>query len=93
MSNRILRNGILMLFSLLLLFAASGFSAAEEAPVFGDADGDGSVTIADATTLIDYLLSGNGNGIDVDAAGCDQNSTVTISDVTALIDYLLVGSW
>ena len=59
----------------------------------GDVDGDGSVTIADATTLIDYLLSGNGNGIDVDAADCDQNSTVTISDVTALIDYLLVGSW
>ena len=59
----------------------------------GDVDGDGSVTIADATTLIDYLLSGNGNGIDVDAADCDQNSTVTISDVTALIDYLLAGSW
>ena len=59
----------------------------------GDVDGDGSVTIADATTLIDYLLSGNGNGIDADAADCDQNSTVTISDVTALIDYLLVGSW
>ena len=59
----------------------------------GDVDGDGSVTIADATTLIDYLLSGNGNGIDVDAADCDQNSTITISDVTALIDYLLVGSW
>ena len=59
----------------------------------GDVNGDNDVTISDVTALIDYLLSGNASGINLDAADCDQNNSVTISDVTALIDYLLSGSW
>ena len=59
----------------------------------GDVDTDGSVTIADVTTLIDYLLSGNESGIDTAAADCDLDSIVGISDVTTLIDYLLYGHW
>ncbi len=59
----------------------------------GDVDADGNVTIADVTTLIDYLLSADATVIDVATADCDQDGTVTISDVTALIDYLLSGSW
>ncbi len=59
----------------------------------GDVDGDGRVTIADVTALIDRLLSGTATGGDEDVADCDQDGNVTISDVTALIDYLLGGSW
>ena len=59
----------------------------------GDVDGDGNVSIADVTALIDYLLSGNASGVNVSAADCDQDGSVSISDVTALIDYLLSGSW
>ena len=59
----------------------------------GDVDADGNVTIADVTTLIDYLLSADATVIDVATADGDQDGTVTISDVTALIDYLLSGSW
>ena len=59
----------------------------------GDVNGDGIVSIADVTDLIDYLLSGNSSSIDIEAADCDQDSNTGISDVTALIDYLLGGRW
>ena len=59
----------------------------------GDVDGDGSVNISDVTTLIDYLLSGNASGVNLEGADCDQDGSVNISDVTDLIDYLLSGTW
>ena len=59
----------------------------------GDVNGDGSVSIADVTALIDYLLSGSASGINVSAADCNQSGDVSIADVTALIDYLLSGHW
>ena len=59
----------------------------------GDVDGDGTVNIADVTTLIDYLLSGNATGVNLTAADVDDSGTVNIADVTALIDYLLSGTW
>ena len=59
----------------------------------GDVNGDGSVSIADVTALIDYLLSGNASGVNLTAADCNQDNGVSIADVTALIDYLLRGGW
>lgn len=59
----------------------------------GDADGDGEITINDVTTLIDYILSGGGDGVNLDAADVDQDGIVTINDVTTLIDYILKGTW
>ena len=59
----------------------------------GDVDGDGTVGISDVTALIDYILSGNATGINLDVADCDQNGDIGISDVTALIDYILSGHW
>ena len=59
----------------------------------GDVDGDGVVNIADVTTLIDYLLSGDASLIVVENADTENNGSIAISDVTALIDYLLSGSW
>ena len=59
----------------------------------GDADGDGKVTIADVTTVIDYLLSGNAGSVDMMTADSDNDGKVTIADVTTLIDYLLSGVW
>ena len=68
---------------------------AEEAPTTqrGDVNKDGNVTILDVTCLIDYLLSGDGTGLDLTVADCDENDILSIGDVTALIDYLLSGSW
>ena len=59
----------------------------------GDVDGDGNVAIADVTALIDYLLTGNATGVDLQAANVDGDSTVSVADVTSLIDYLLSGTW
>ena len=58
----------------------------------GDVNRDGSVSIADVTALIDYLLGGDADGIDTDAANVNGDDTVSIADVTALIDLLLSGN-
>lgn len=60
----------------------------------GDVNKDGSVSIADVTALIDYLLSGDDTNVDVEAANCNLSEDgVNIADVTALIDFLLGGTW
>lgn len=59
----------------------------------GDVDGDGLVNITDITELIDYLLSGNSAGINLDNADCYLDGNINIEDVTTLIDYLLSGNW
>ena len=59
----------------------------------GDVNGDNDVSIADVSALIDYLLGGSTEGLNMAGADCDQNEDVNISDVSALIDYLLSGSW
>ena len=59
----------------------------------GDVDMNGEIGISDVTTLIDYILSGNAEGISLEAADCDENSEIGIADVTKLIDYILSGSW
>ena len=61
--------------------------------VRGDVNEDGSIDIGDLTALIDYLLSGDPNGINLANADCDQNNILNISDVTKLIDYLLSNNW
>ena len=66
-----------------------------EKPSFtrGDVNGDSNVSITDVTTLINYLLSGDATGVNLEAADCDQNGQIKIGDVTALINYLLSGQW
>ena len=67
----------------------------ENAPAFtrGDVDMDGFVRISDVTALINYLLTNDPTGIDLNAADTDQDTFVKISDVTTLINYLLSGNW
>ena len=55
----------------------------------GDINGDGNISIADVTNLIDQLLSG-----EMPAWGdVNGDGNVSIQDVTMLIDYLLSGTW
>ena len=54
----------------------------------GDVNHDGSVSIADVTALIDYLLDGSFE-ICTTCADVNGDTNVTIADVTALIDKLL----
>jgi surface protein len=70
-----------------------GYFTAKFAGMRGDVNGDGGVDITAATMLINYLLSGNANGLNMDNANCDQNGGVDISDATTLINFLLNGLW
>ncbi len=70
-----------------------GYFTAKNAGLRGDVNGDGNVNISDVTALINYLLSHNATGLNLQNANCNQNSTINISDVTALINYLLSHSW
>ena len=56
--------------------------------LLGDVNGDGDVSIADVTALIDYLLGGT-TPIVREVADVNHDGEITIADVTALIDLLL----
>ena len=58
----------------------------------GDVNNDGDVTIADVSALIDYLLTNNATGLNIEAADVNGDSNVSIADVSALIDLLLQSS-
>ena len=57
----------------------------------GDVNHDGSVSIADVTQLIDYLLDGTTPICEI-CANVNEDTTISIADVTALIDKLLSGN-
>ena len=57
----------------------------------GDVNHDGSVSIADVTALIDYLLDSNTAICDI-CADVNEDTIISIADVTALIDKLLNGN-
>ena len=56
----------------------------------GDVNGDGSVSILDATGLIDMLLCGEELPAYADVNG---DGIISIIDITALIDMLLSGNF
>ena len=78
--------------SLVLLLAALMVPAAADAEV-GDVNGNNEVTIAHVSALIDYLLTGDATGINLENADCNGIDGITIADVSTLIDYLLTGNW
>lgn len=57
----------------------------------GDVNDDGLVTIDDVTALINYLLTDDATGLDLDAADMSDDGAVSISDVTSIISYLLMS--
>lgn len=59
----------------------------------GDVNDDTYVNITDVTVLINYLLSHDATGVNLQAADCNQDTNVTITDVTVLINFLLSQSW
>jgi endonuclease I len=58
-------------------------------PLYGDVNGDGEVSIADVSALIDYLLGLHAEEFDQETADVNRDGEVTIADVSALIDLLL----
>ena len=55
----------------------------------GDVDGDGQLTIADVTALIDILLGTRNAGGSYAPCDVNMDNQVSIADVTTLIDMLL----
>ena len=70
-----------------------GYFTAKNAGLLGDVDGNGNVGIADVTLLIDYVLTGNSAGVNLDVSNVDGDNVIGIGDVTAIIDYILTGVW
>lgn len=56
--------------------------------IAGDANGDGRISIADASLIVDYILSG---GTVTISAGADINGDgkISIADASAIVDYIL----
>ena len=74
-------------------FTINGGDTPQPQGLRGDVNNSNDVTIADVTVLIDYLLSGDATGVNLDNADCNLSGDVSIADVTVLIDYLLSGNW
>ena len=60
-----------------------------EVVLAGDVNGDGNANIADVTLLINYLLSGDVDSINMDNSDVDGDGDIDINDVTSLINNLL----
>lgn len=73
--------------------AALGVSATAEVTVkeylYGDANDDGVVTLADVNAVIAYILEKNPQPFSVAKADMNQNNMITVSDVTLITDDLL----
>lgn len=59
----------------------------------GDVDGDGKIGMDDLTALINYLLTDNATGINMENADVDGSGNVGMDDLTALVNYLLTDHW
>ena len=57
--------------------------------MLGDTNGDATVSIADVTALINFLLSGNPTGFYEVNADINEDGKISIADVTSLISMLL----
>lgn len=55
----------------------------------GDVNGDGQITIADVTMLVNIILGKTTGGFDTRVADVNGDNVVTIADVTALVNKIL----
>ena len=55
----------------------------------GDVNGDGKLSILDVTALIEYLLTGEDEGLNLYAADVNDSGDVSIADLTVIISLLL----
>lgn len=59
----------------------------------GDVNSDGTVNINDVISLINYVLKGDSNGVNLSNSDCDYDGNVNINDLIVLINFILNGSW
>jgi len=61
----------------------------EEPVLIGDINGDGKVSMADLTLLIDYVLGYELDTFNIEAADIQGDGRISIADVSSLIDMVL----
>ena len=70
-----------------------GIDTGHDPGLLGDVNNDNHVNISDVASLINYLLSEDASGLNLDVADVNNDSKISIGDFTVLINYLLSGSW
>ena len=56
--------------------------------MFGDADGDNTVTLADASSILKYIAKWNGHTVNEKAADVNLDGIVNLADVSHLLKYI-----
>lgn len=65
--------------------------------VKGDANGDGTVTITDAVSVVNYILGNPVDGFDIEAANVNGDvdgegqPSITITDAVGIVNIILSG--
>lgn len=59
----------------------------------GDVDDSGGVDMDDLSALINFLLTDDATGMNLQGADCSQNGSVDMDDLSALINFLLTDIW
>ncbi len=67
----------------------------EDAPsvIRGDVNNSGLVNMDDLSELINFLLTNDASGINMEAADCNLSGLVNMDDLSELINFLLTGNW
>lgn len=85
-----MKNGLLKLVFLLTMMMPFQIGAQT---LCGDVNNDGAVGMDDLTALINYLVTNDATGINLDNADCTLDSSVNMDDLTTLINYLVFNQW
>ena len=59
------------------------------APVLGDANGDGGVTITDAVAIVNQILGNPSNDFDASNADVNHDDKITITDAVGVVNIIL----
>jgi hypothetical protein len=59
--------------------------------VLGDMNGNGECDMDDLSLMINYLLTDDSTGMDLDAGDIDRNGQVDMDDLAHIINLLLTG--
>ncbi len=75
--------------AVLLMFLMAIPLGANAEVLTGDVNGDGTVSIKDVTALINYLLTKDPTGVNLENADIYEDGRISIDDLTSLINILL----
>ena len=83
-----------ILFLFIIVFCALCLNASAADILYGDADGDGSITASDAASVLQYTLNGKWTGlIPVEYCDVDADGYISASDATDILQKALVESY